>query len=387
AWAAGDLATAVDTFGTAVEDLRAAGNATDVLGSTVVLAGMWTARGRPDEARRLLERALEGVVAAPGVGSSVAGDLHVALADVLREAGDLAGAEHHLDVADELGDRASLPENRHRWFTVSAALRLAHGDGDGALARLDEAATHVIPGFLPDLRPVPAQRTRVLLALGRLAEARAWAGERGVALADEPTYLTEFDRLTLARLVLAEHRAGGDGGADEVDAVIRMLDAVVAAAESGDRRGSVVEATFLRALAWDASGARPAARDDLARALALGVPAGYRRIFLDEGAPAEALLSALGTADAGTVVGARVSASDGSRRSSSTTGVAGPDALSEREREVLRLLASDLSGPDIARHLYVSLNTLRTHTKHIFTKLGVTTRRAAVARGTELGLL
>ena len=54
---------------------------------------------------------------------------------------------------------------------------------------------------------------------------------------------------------------------------------------------------------------------------------------------------------------------------------------------MLRLLASDLSGPDIARHLFVSLNTLRTHTKHIFTKLGVTTRRAAVRRGTELGLL
>ena len=53
----------------------------------------------------------------------------------------------------------------------------------------------------------------------------------------------------------------------------------------------------------------------------------------------------------------------------------------------VRLLASDLSGPDIARHLYVSLNTLRTHTKHIFTKLGVTTRRAAVTRGAELGLL
>ena len=54
---------------------------------------------------------------------------------------------------------------------------------------------------------------------------------------------------------------------------------------------------------------------------------------------------------------------------------------------MLRLLASDLSGPEIARHLYVSLNTLRTHTKHIFTKLGVTTRRAAVAKGAELGLL
>ncbi len=54
---------------------------------------------------------------------------------------------------------------------------------------------------------------------------------------------------------------------------------------------------------------------------------------------------------------------------------------------MLRLLASELSGPDIARHLYVSVNTLRTHTKHIFSKLDVNTRRAAVRRATQLGLL
>ncbi len=176
AWAEGDLATAVDTFGAAVEDLRAAGNATDVLGSTVVLAAMWTGRGRPDEARRLLERALEGVAASPGVGSTVAGDLHVALADVLREEGDLDAAEHHLDAAAELGDRGSLLEHRHRWYTVSAGGPSgARGDLDGAVAMLDEAAAHVIPGFLPDLRPVPAQRARVRIAQGRLAEAREWA--------------------------------------------------------------------------------------------------------------------------------------------------------------------------------------------------------------------
>jgi LuxR family maltose regulon positive regulatory protein len=61
--------------------------------------------------------------------------------------------------------------------------------------------------------------------------------------------------------------------------------------------------------------------------------------------------------------------------------------LSERERQVLRLLDSELSGPQIARELFVSHNTLRTHTKHIFTKLAVTTRRAAVRRAAELRLL
>lgn len=63
------------------------------------------------------------------------------------------------------------------------------------------------------------------------------------------------------------------------------------------------------------------------------------------------------------------------------------EGLSEREVEVLRPLATTLSGPEIAGELFVSVNTLRTHTKHIFTKLDVTTRRAAVSRAAELGLL
>jgi LuxR family maltose regulon positive regulatory protein len=63
------------------------------------------------------------------------------------------------------------------------------------------------------------------------------------------------------------------------------------------------------------------------------------------------------------------------------------EPLTERELQVLRLLDSELSGPQIARELFVSQNTLRTHTKHIFTKLDVTTRRAAVRRARELGLM
>jgi LuxR family maltose regulon positive regulatory protein len=63
------------------------------------------------------------------------------------------------------------------------------------------------------------------------------------------------------------------------------------------------------------------------------------------------------------------------------------DPLSDRELDVLRLLATDLGGPDIARELVVSLNTVRTHTRNIYAKLGVTNRRAAVRRATELDVM
>jgi LuxR family maltose regulon positive regulatory protein len=149
----------------------------------------------------------------------------------------------------------------------------------------------------------------------------------------------------------------------------------------------VIELLVLQALAHHAGRDVPAALDALGRAVTLAEPEGYLRVFADEGSPMVALLKAL--ARQGTA-GAYVR-----RLLAAVTRDEGPtpvrhglvEPLSERELDVLRLLGSDLDGPEIARELSVSLNTMRTHTKNIYAKLGVTSRRAAVRQAQELDLL
>jgi LuxR family maltose regulon positive regulatory protein len=285
--------------------------------------------GRAARARELCRRALAAAEALGPPAARAIADLHVRLAELDLDAGDLAAAGQHLEIAGSFGEREPTSEGRHRWFVASALLAAARGQVEDALALLDTADEYYRPGFYPNVRPIAAVRARVWIDAGDLARAAEWALDSGVATADEASYLREYEHLTLVRLVLARAAVAPESLTGAVDLLRRLEQS----AGDSERTGSLEDIRALLVLAGETQAAGGAA------------------------------VEARGPA------------------------AASPDALTERELQVLRLLDSELTGPQIARELFVSHNTLRTHTKHIFTKLGVATRRAAVARARENGLM
>ena len=322
--------------------------------------------------------------------------MHVGMSQVHRERNNLDAAAQDLLKSQELGEHTGLPQNRYRWRVAMARIREAEGDLGGALDLLNEAERLYVGDFFPNVRPVPALRGRVRVAQGELGEALGWARERGLSVDDDLSYLREFEHITLARVLLARHAA--ERAERPVHDATRLLERLLRAAEEGQRTGSVIEILVQQALARQARGDVPAALASLQRALTLAEPEGYVRIFVDEGPPMASLLSSFLKQGAFAKQGAaakqgiaqgyvrRLLAAVNKTEDSTpvTQGLIEP--LSERELEVLRLLGTDLGGPEIARELVVSLNTVRTHTKNIYAKLGVNNRRAAVRRAQELDL-
>jgi len=232
-----------------------------------------------------------------------------------------------------------------------------------------------------------------------LSEALPWARERGLSVDDDLSYLCEFEHITLARVLIAPHQ--NDPAAGSIHEAIALLERLLQAAEAGGRMGSVIEILVVQALAFQAQGNVSQALASLERALALAEPEGYIRIFVDEGEAMRLLIldfrfsiEKQAPQDAHPLRGyveRLLAAFPQPREANPISKIQNLksetiEPLSERELEVLKLLGTELSGPEIAHKLIVSLNTLRTHTKNIFNKLGVNNRRAAVHRAEELNL-
>jgi len=385
-WSSGNLEAAYRAISDAISNMRMIGKIRFMISFTSYLADVMIAQGRLNEAKKtyfqLLEIAEEQ--GKPEINETAV--LHLGLSELYHEQGDLESARWHLLRSEELGELPAFPPWYRHWVLSRVRIKEAEGDLDGVIKILNEADRLYYRHPIPDVRPLTALIARALLAEGRLPKALLWASERGLSVDDDLTYLREFDHLTLARILLAQYRRDQVTGL--IHDTIGLLERLLNAAERGNRMGSVIEILVLQALAYEAQGKFSPAHISLERALELAEPEGYMRTFVAEGAPMKALLKMKTTEDARLKEYiAKLLDAFGESDILPPADQALIEPLSEREIEVLQLIAEGLTNPEIASRLYLSLNTVKVHTRNIYGKLNVHSRIQAAARAQELGLL
>ena len=390
-WTGGDTAVAYQSFAKGLSIFHKVGNIQIAICATSVLAQMGLAQGQLRAAITACNQALQLVAQQPVPIQQGTADLHLALSEIHYELGDFNTAHQLLQRGETLRQQGSTSGADFLWWLVKAQLTAARGDLDIALEQLQEAARLYRRSPLPHIRPIEALKVRWWLQQDRLAEALNWVGECGLSVNDSPDYLREYEHLTLAKVLIAQSRRDGTG-----EDVTALLSRLLAAAEAKARMSSVIKILVVLALAYEAQGDLSPALDSIERALNLAEPEGYVRIFAECGTPMVRLLQVTITRDIVPVYTTRLLTAletwgQQHKASFSPPLSATPqqliEPLSQRELDVLRLLNTELSGPEIARELVVALSTVRTHTKRIYSKLNVTNRRAAVKRATELELI
>jgi LuxR family maltose regulon positive regulatory protein len=385
----GDLESASEAFARAAATGRAADDLRAALFALRYQASLEISRGRLRRAEDLLLEGERLAESRPEGVPSVAGIIHTGMGELLYERGDLDEARRLLETGIEHGRRSGEAKILVYGYVNLARVLIAQGDAEGAHTFVREAG-----GLTPRWPLIWAWQARFYLAQGDVGSAARWAREYG-ATEDYMNYPRHFERITMARVLLGEDRTD-----EALDSLGRLLEDAI----SQGRMAHAIELHVLLALASDRRGATGEALEHLERALTLAEPEGFVRLFVDEGPPMAALLERLirEPPEDGPYNGApeispgayagrlleqfALEAPSGNGRSRRGR-VPGLEPLSEREVEVLELVATGRSNAEIAGELYLSVGTVKAHIHHIFGKLLVRNRSQAVARARELRLL
>jgi LuxR family maltose regulon positive regulatory protein len=389
----GDVEPATRAFEEAVRVSRKTGNLTISVLARCHLAELAMLQGRLHEAKELYRQALE-------VASSDRGELRPIAGVALIGLGRLAVEWYDLDAAARYLTEGI--ERVERWGEAGAIsghaslarVRQAKGDEQGALEAI-RAARRLAERFdameVDDVS-VALRQARFWIAQGNTEAAARWVADRGLETDLSPETLAEeianthsiyrfIEYVTLAQVRIAQGRP-----ADALD----VLKPLIRAAEQARWVAYAVEALVTKALAHQAQGDGPQALDALERALALAEPGGFVHMFVAKGEPMERLLyqaAARGIKAnyAGTLLAAFPTVEAPAPSRETPTEMIEP--LTEREIEVLQLVAKGLSNREIAQRLFLAVSTVKVHTYNIYGKLGVHSRTQAVAKARTLGIL
>jgi LuxR family maltose regulon positive regulatory protein len=377
----GDLSSAAGPLEEAVTLSSATGNHYVALIARLNLARLQTQRGHLRRGAEILRHAIH-VAEERGMSQlPVAGLLSAELGSILLEWNDLDEALRLLETAIERIPRGQNLIATEMSYAFMVRALFAQGELDRAqeiihtMAHLAEEAdvgpwiSHWILGL----------RLQMFLVQEDLSSAARLAERAGLSLDEEPIYPREMAYSPLVQLSIAQVRPG---------ATLGLLGRLLRAAEDAGRVGRVIATLALRAAALEARGDVEGAMADLARALSLAEPEGYVRVFVEQGPAMVTLLRRAATRGITSEYVARLLGefdlpSPDQERSDQPL----IEPLTERELEVLRCLASDLTMEEIGRQLFVARSTIRSHAKSIYGKLNVHSRREAVRRARALGLL
>ncbi len=378
----GDLPGAEKAYLEACASSDEVGNPLIALTALSQLLDLRLLQARLHEARACFDRAA-GYFASPGKQFPVASVIYDRMGRLLYEWNDLEQAAFYLAAAVELGLQWESADIFTSASTYLAMVKHAQGDGQGTgeLMRQAEQALRkrmVSPATVEVAR---LQLARLHLLRGNLAAAGRWARDCQQRSAAVMAALREMEGVMLARVALAQ----GDPAA-----ALAVLTPCLETAETGGRVALVIELLTIQALAHRAAGAEAEALAALERALALAQPEGYVRMFVDEGPLlAELLYRLQGHATLADYVSRLLAICEGrsderSRRGEVSLPVSAcpvqlVEPLSERELQVLRLIAAGLSNQEIAGRLVVTVSTVKTHINNIYSKMGVQNRIQAVS--------
>jgi LuxR family maltose regulon positive regulatory protein len=379
----GDRTAATQAFKNAISISQTTGHTFVTSMATMALGNMQIMENKLYAAAETHRKALELFGAQP---LPIACESHLGLAQIYYEWNDLDAAEQHGLQALHLARQFEKVIDRNILCQVFLArLKLAQGDVAGAAAMLAETEQSVNKNYFEVRKPeVAAAQVLVLLRQGKLAAAADLAGKYVLPLSQ-------------ARVFFAQGKTSE---------ALTLLEPLRQQMEEKGWLDELLKVMIQQAIALQAHGEMEKVAQVLGEAVALAEPGGYIRIFVDEGEAMRLLIEkqprnrdhpmsdyvdkllAAFTQTAAAPKSATLALHQAQRGASVIHykfDIIEP--LSNRELEVLKLLRSDLSGPEIALQLSVSINTFRTHTKNIFIKLGVNDRRAAIRRAEERNII
>ena len=407
-----DLDAAVRTFEEGARIGEKVGNVMFAVIALRRVGRLRMAQGRLHEAKAVFDHALELAVDRHGRRLPIAGLVLTGLGYLAREWNDLEAAARYLTEGIELAQGTSAAMTIGAHFAL-ARVRQAQGDPAGAREALHKAAQLAAQTEATGLDDLGVAMNQALLCLGQgdLGPALVWARSRGL---DQPVdalvrqaseesaggLIRRYEIPALAKLLLAQQRPRD---------ALALLDLILPRVEREGRFEIVIQIEALRALAFQAAGHPAQALKTLERALALAEPSGYIRLFVDEGEPLKLLIARMLTSEDFRLMLEKRTRGESQKLIEYTNKLlaafpklapvtppqseinnlqsAMVEPLSEREVEVLRLLAAGLSNPEIAERLCLTVNTIRSHVKSIYGKLNVHSRYEATVKAQDLRLL